>query len=66
MHYDQYHEGGMKFGSGVIESKCKQLVALRTKKLGSRWSSTGANSLLALQSCAMNNQIADFQYWKVN
>ena len=65
MRYDEYRTRGMQIGSGQIESSCKQMVAARFKKSGSRWSKRGANALLALKSCWHNSQWEEFAEWRV-
>ncbi len=37
MRYDSYRKRGMQIGSGVVESSCRHIVALRLKRPGSRW-----------------------------
>jgi len=63
MQYGTYLEKGMRIGSGVVEGACRKLVRERCKKTGSRWSTKGANALLALKSRFENNRRADFLHW---
>ncbi len=65
MRHDEYRARGMQIGSGQVESSCKQMVAARFKKSGSRWSKRGANALPALKSCRHNSQREEFAEWRV-
>lgn len=42
MDYARFRAEGYLIGSGTIESGCKQIVALRLKRAGARWTETGA------------------------
>lgn len=42
MDYARFRAEGYLIGSGTIESGCKQIVSLRLKRAGARWSETGA------------------------
>lgn len=50
MQYQEFHEEGYPVGSGTIESGCKQLVGMRMKGPGMRWSRAGAENILALRT----------------
>lgn len=56
MRYSIYKRKGYFIGSGVVESSCKHLIAERLKGSGMRWSINGANSILQLRVCFLNNQ----------
>ena len=42
MRYREFREAGYLIGSGTVESACKQLVSLRLKRAGARWTHHGA------------------------
>lgn len=42
MDYARFRNAGYFIGSGTIESACKQIVSLRLKRAGARWSERGA------------------------
>ena len=50
MQYQEFHEDGYPTGSGTVESGCKQLVGMRMKGPGMRWSRPGAENMLALRA----------------
>ena len=54
---------GVQVGSGVVESGCKRF-GLRMKRSGMRWSRKGANAVLAIKSCVMNDRMPDLLAWK--
>lgn len=49
MRYGEFRRKGYYIGSGVVESACKQLVALRCKRSSMRWSRIGAQAILRLR-----------------
>ena len=42
MRYREFREAGYLIGSGTVESACKQLISLRLKRAGARWTQHGA------------------------
>jgi hypothetical protein len=61
--------GGLKFrrqhffvGSGVIEAGCKTVIGSRLKQSGMFWTVRGANAIIALRCCQLNNRFED--YWE--
>ena len=54
--YVEYREKGYAIGSGMMESTCKQLVAIRLKGSGRQWSETGALAMTALIAQRINGQ----------
>jgi hypothetical protein len=44
MDYPSYRRKGYFIGSGTVESACKQIVSMRLKRSGARWSSSGAQA----------------------
>lgn len=65
MRYDECRRRGIPCGSGIIEGGCRTVVVDRLKKSGSRWSVDGANGIMAIRCCKMNNRVADFFQWRV-
>ena len=64
MRYGDCRAKGMPVGSGVIEGGCKSVICGRMKKGGARWSMTGANNIMALRCCSLNNQMTDLFDWR--
>lgn len=56
MHYDRYRAAGYPIGSGSAESGCKQVVNLRMKQAGMRWSPGGAQAILNLRAVLLSGQ----------
>ena len=61
MRYPEFRAQGLFIGSGVIEAGCKTLIGARLKQSGMFWSVEGANAIIALRCCQMNNRFQD--YW---
>jgi hypothetical protein len=61
MRYPEFRAQGLFIGSGVIEAGCKTLIGARLKQSGMFWSVDGANAIIALRCCYMNNRFQD--YW---
>jgi hypothetical protein len=57
MQYDEYQKAGLPIGSGAVESTCKQMVTVRCKQAGMRWSEDGADAILALRSFVLNERL---------
>lgn len=55
MQYQEFREEGYPIGSGTVESGCKQLVTMRMKGPGMRWSRPGAQNLLALRAAYLSD-----------
>ncbi len=64
MRNDEYRRRGIPCGSGVIKGGCWTVVVDRLKKSDSRWSVDGANGIMAIRCCWMNNRIVDFLQWR--
>lgn len=62
MRYKKFRGMGLFVGSGVIEAGCKTVVGQRLKQSGMRWSVRGANCILTLRICQLNNRWED--YWE--
>jgi hypothetical protein len=54
MDYPAYRAEGLMIGSGPIEAACKVVVGQRLKQAGMRWSSAGADSVLAIRSALLS------------
>jgi len=54
--YPTYRAQGWQIGTGMIESTCKQLVALRLKGPGMHWSEAGALAVTALRATDLNGR----------
>ena len=65
MRYDEYRARGIQVGSGVVEAGCRTF-GLRLKRPGTRWSTRGANAMLALKGCVMNLRLPDLLEWRAN
>jgi len=61
MRYPEFRAQGLFIGSGVIEAGCKTLIGARLKQSGMFWSVEGANAIIALRCCQINNRFQD--YW---
>ena len=48
-------------GSAVIDAGCKTVIGSRLKQSGMFWTVRGANAIVALQRCHLNNRFED--YW---
>jgi len=62
MRYPDFRAQGLFIGSGVIEAGCKTLIGARLKQSGMFWTVAGANAIIALRCCQMNNRFED--YWE--
>ena len=61
MRYPAFRELDLFVGSGVIEAGCKTVIASRMKCSGMFWTVAGANAIIALRCCLLNNRFED--YW---
>jgi hypothetical protein len=61
MRYPQFRSQHLFVGSGVIEAGCKTVIGSRLKQSGMFWTVTGANAIIALRCCHLNNRFED--YW---
>lgn len=60
MRYAQFRSKNFFVGSGVIEAGCRTVVGVRLKQSGMRWSTRGANAILALRCCILSGRFEDF------
>jgi len=58
MDYPAFRKRGMMIGSGPVEAGCKVVVGQRMKLSGMRWSSSGADSILALRTAVLSQDHA--------
>jgi len=62
MRYPAFRAQGLFVGSGVVEAGCKTVIASRLKRSGMFWTVRGANAIIALRCCYLNNRFED--YWE--
>lgn len=55
MQYPQFCRRGMMIGSGPVEAACKVVVGQRLKGAGMRWSTKGADAVLAARTALLSN-----------
>ncbi len=60
MCYPRFRKQGLFVGSGVVEAGCRTVIAARLKRSGMFWSVNGANAILALRCCRLNQRFEDF------
>jgi hypothetical protein len=61
MRYPAFRKQHLFVGSGVIEAGCKTVIGSRLKQSGMFWTVRGANAIIALRCCHLNNRFED--YW---
>jgi hypothetical protein len=62
MRYPEFRAQHLFVGSGVIEAGCKTVIGSRLKQSGMFWTVRGANAIIALRCCQLNNRFED--YWE--
>ena len=62
MRYPKFRSQHLFVGSGVIEAGCKTVIGSRLKQSGMFWTVRGANAIIALRCCQLNNRFED--YWE--
>ncbi len=62
MRYPKFRRQHLFVGSGVIEAGCKTVIGSRLKQSGMFWTVKGANAIIALRCCHLNNRFED--YWE--
>jgi uncharacterized protein UPF0236 len=60
MAYDQYRARGLDIGSGMVESACKALIAMREKGPGMRWQPAGAQAVANIRVLLFNDEWDDY------
>jgi hypothetical protein len=63
MRYPKFRAQHLFVGSGVIEAGCKTVIGSRLKQSGMFWTLRGANAIIALRCCQLNNRFEN--YWEV-
>jgi hypothetical protein len=64
MDYPTYVQNGWQIGSGVIESACTSVVALRLKAPGMRWRPQGTTALCQLRALSQSQHPLWDHYWR--
>jgi hypothetical protein len=62
MRYPKFRRQHLFVGSGVIEAGCKTVIGSRLKQSGMFWTVRGANAIIALRCCQLNDRFED--YWE--
>ena len=62
MRYPKFRREHLFVGSGVIEAGCKTVIGSRLKQSGMFWTVRGANAIIALRCCHLNDRFED--YWE--
>lgn len=62
MRYPDFRSQHLFIGSGVIEAGCKTVIGSRLKQAGMFWTVRGANAIIALRCCHLNNRMGN--YWE--
>jgi hypothetical protein len=62
MRYPEFRRQHLFVGSGVIEAGCKSVIGSRLKQSGMFWTVSGANAIIALRCCQLNNRMEN--YWE--
>jgi hypothetical protein len=62
MRYPAFRAQGLFVGSGVVEAGCKTVIGSRLKRSGMFWTVRGANAIIALRCCYLNDRFED--YWE--
>lgn len=62
MRYPEFRRQHLFVGSGVIEAGCKSVIGARLKQSGMFWTVSGANAIIALRCCLLNNRMET--YWE--
>jgi hypothetical protein len=60
MKYPAFEAMGLCTSTGVVEAGCKVAIGTRLKRAGMHWSTTGANSIIALRCCRLSGRFQDF------
>jgi hypothetical protein len=62
MRYPEFRRQHLFVGSGVVEAGCKTVIGSRLKQSGMFWTVRGANAIIALRCCHLNNRMEN--YWE--
>ena len=60
MSYNDFRKQGLFVGSGVVEAGCRTVIGQRLKQSGMHWTVRGANNIISLRCCILNNRWEDF------
>ena len=60
MDYPRFRAMGLCVASGVVEGGCRNIVGVRLKQGGMRWTVNGANAIIALRCAIESNRFDDF------
>jgi len=63
MRYTRLRDAGLPIGSGVTESTAKNVVNMRAKRSGQRWSISGLRGVLNLRALLKSDRLS--QFWAV-
>ncbi len=63
MRYPEFRQQHLFVGSGVVEAGCKTVIGSRLKQSGMFWTVAGANAIIALRCCHLNNRMES--YWEM-
>jgi Uncharacterised protein family (UPF0236) len=55
MRYAEFRQQQYLIGSGTVESSCKQIVTMRLKRAGARWSKSGASATAKARCAWLSN-----------
>ena len=62
MRYPKFRSQHLFVGTGVIEAGCRTVIGSRLKQSGMFWTVRGANAIIALRCCHLNDRFED--YWE--
>ena len=62
MRYPKFRRQHLFVGSGVIEAGCKTVIGSRLKQSGMFWTVRGANAIITLRCCYLNDRFEN--YWE--
>jgi hypothetical protein len=62
MDYAYFRNQGYFIGSGSVESACKQIVSLRLKRAGARWTKSGASAVAKARAAWLSHQWNDLPW----
>lgn len=62
MRYPKFRRLHLFVGSGVIEAACRTVIGKRLKLSGMFWTVSGANKIIALRCCVVNERFED--HWE--
>lgn len=60
MNYPAFRAKGLCTSTGVVEAGCKVVVGTRLKRAGMHWTTSGADSIIALRCCRLSGRFEEF------